>query len=67
MVIGAKAGEAISSGRETLESIAAWFAANWNELPIGLGVAAAIILVMLAARWIGSQLLAADPECRRWR
>jgi small-conductance mechanosensitive channel len=67
MVIGAKAGEAISSGRETLESIGAWFAANWNELPIGLGVAAAIILVMFAARWIGSQLLAADPECRRWR
>jgi small-conductance mechanosensitive channel len=67
MVIGAKAGEAISSGREGVESVAAWFAANWNELPIGLGVAAAIILVMLAARWGGAQLLAGDPDCRRWR
>lgn len=67
MVIGGNAGQAISSGREGLESIAAWFAANWKDLPIGLGVAAVIILLMLAARWVGTQLLAGDPECRRWR
>lgn len=67
MVIGGNAGQAISNGREGLESIVAWFAANWKDLPVGLGVAAVIILVMLAARWVGTQLLAGDPECRRWR
>jgi small-conductance mechanosensitive channel len=66
MVIGGNAGQAISSGREGLQSFADWFAANWDELPIALGAAAAIILVMLGLRWTGSQLLASDPESRRW-
>jgi len=67
MVIGGNAGQAINSGREGLQSLADWFAANWDELPIALGAAAAIILVMLALRWTGTQLLAGDPESRRWR
>jgi small-conductance mechanosensitive channel len=67
MAIGGNAGEAINNGRESIESIAHWFVANWNDLPIGFGVAAAIILVMLAARWIGSQLVGGDPDCRHWR
>jgi small-conductance mechanosensitive channel len=67
MVIGGHAGQAISSGREGLQSFADWFAANGDELPIALGAAAAIILVMLALRWTGTQLLARDPESRRWR
>jgi small-conductance mechanosensitive channel len=67
MVIGGNAGQAIDNGRESLESIANWFAANWKELPIGLGAAAAIILLMLAARWVGGRLVGGDPECRRWR
>ena len=67
MVIGGNAEHAISSGREGLESLADWFAANWDELPIALGSAAAIILVMLALRWAGSRLLAGDPELRHWR
>jgi small-conductance mechanosensitive channel len=67
MVIGGNAEHAISSGREGLESLADWFAANWDELPIALGSAAAIILVMLALRWAGSRLLAGDPESRHWR
>lgn len=67
MMFGSNADQALSSGRESLVSIANWFASNWNELPIGLSVAAAIVLVMLAARWSGTRLLAGDPECRRWR
>lgn len=66
-MFGSNADQALSNGRESLESIVRWFAANWNELPIGLTVAAVIILVMLAARWSGTRLLAGDPECRRWR
>jgi small-conductance mechanosensitive channel len=67
MTFGANPGEAISNGRESVESVAHWFAANWDELPVGLGVAAAIVLVMLAARWGGTRLLATDPESRHWR
>ncbi len=67
MVIGGHASQAISTGRESLESVADWFAANWDELPIALGSAAAIILVMLGLRWTGGWLLASDPESRHWR
>jgi small-conductance mechanosensitive channel len=67
MIPGGNPGEAIDSGREGVESVVNWFAANWSALPIGLAVAAVIVLVMLGARWIGTRLLAGDPECRRWR
>jgi small-conductance mechanosensitive channel len=67
MFLADSAGRAIDNGREGVESLASWFAANWNDLPIGLAVAAAIVLVMLAARWGGSQLMAGDPDCHRWR
>jgi small-conductance mechanosensitive channel len=66
-MIAGNASGALNSGREGIVSIVDWFAANWQQLPIGLGVAAAIVLVMLAARWAGSHLTAGDPECRRWR
>jgi small-conductance mechanosensitive channel len=67
MALADNASRAIENGREGVESIANWLAANWNDLPIGFGVAAAIVLVMLAARWGGSRLMAGDPDCRRWR
>ncbi|HEY7006968.1 MAG TPA: mechanosensitive ion channel domain-containing protein [Sphingomicrobium sp.] len=67
MVLQDNASRAIDNGREGVQSVANWFAANWDDLPIGLAVAAAIVLVMLAARWGGSQLIAGDPDCRRWR
>ena len=67
MVIGGNATQALNTGRQGIESVADWFAANWDELPIALGAAAAIILVMLALRWTGSWLLSGDPECRHWR
>jgi small-conductance mechanosensitive channel len=67
MQVGTNAAEAISTGREGVEAIADWFRANWEELPIGLAVAAGIVLFMLGLRWVGAWLSARDPECRHWR
>jgi small-conductance mechanosensitive channel len=67
MSMGGNAVEAISTGREGVEALADWFRTNWAELPIGLAVAAGIVLVMLGLRWLGAWLSSADPDCRRWR
>lgn len=67
MVIAGNAGRVIDTGRQSVESVVDWFVANRAELPIGLAVAAGIILAMLALRWLGTWLLGSDPECRRWR
>jgi small-conductance mechanosensitive channel len=67
MQVGTNAAEAISTGREGVEAIVDWFRANWEELPIGLAVAAGIVLFMLGVRWVGAWLSARDPECRHWR
>jgi small-conductance mechanosensitive channel len=64
---GTNAAEAISTGREGIESVADWFAANWQQLPIGLGVAAAIVLFMLGLRFAGRWLSNGDPDCHHWR
>jgi small-conductance mechanosensitive channel len=61
------AGEAISNSREGVEVLVNWFAANAAVLPIGLGIAAAIVDVMLALRWTGGWLLRGDPECHHGR
>ena len=67
MQVGSNAAEAISSGREGIEAIVGWFRANWEELPIGLAVAAGIVLFMLGLRLAGTWLSAGDPDCRHWR
>ena len=67
MSIGDSAGQAVSSGREGVDALVNWFALNRAELPIGLAVAAGIVLVMLALRWIGGRLVAGDPRCTHWR
>ena len=67
MLIGGNAAEAIVTGRESIQSILDWFAANSNVLPIGLAVAAGIVLFMLGLRWLGAWLSAADPDCHHWR
>jgi small-conductance mechanosensitive channel len=67
MMIGGNPTEALDSSREGIESVANWFGANWNVLPIGLGVAAVIVLIMLGFRWLGAWLSSGDPDCRRWR
>jgi small-conductance mechanosensitive channel len=67
MSIGNSAGQAVSSGREGVDALINWFALNRAELPIGLAVAAGIVLVMLALRWLGGRLVAGDPRCSHWR
>src|SRR6476620_5310350 len=67
MIIAGNAGEAISTGRESIEAVANWFAANSAELPIAFAVAAGIVLFMLGLRLAGSWLVAADPDCHHWR
>jgi small-conductance mechanosensitive channel len=67
MIPGANPGEAISSGREGVQSLIDWFVANRAVLPVGLAIAAVIVAVMLAMRWIGSRLVLGDPHCTHWR
>src|SRR5689334_16786242 len=67
MIIAGNAGEAISTGRESIEAIARWFADNSAELPLAFAVAAGIVLFMLALRLAGSWLVARDPDCHHWR
>jgi small-conductance mechanosensitive channel len=67
MQLGGNPGQAISSGREGVQSVIDWLVANRADLPIGLAVAAAIVAVMLALRWVGARLVLGDPHCSRWR
>src|SRR4029079_8603159 len=67
MQIAGNAAEAIVTGRDSIQSVFDWFSANRDVLPIGLSVAAVIVLVMLGLRWLGSRLSAGDPDCHRWR
>ena len=67
MVIAGNATRAIDTCREGVESIVNWFVENRAELPIAIGTAAAIILLMLGLRRMGTWLLGKDPECRHWR
>ena len=67
MKIEGNAGEAIESGRDGIESLVQWLEVNRTELPIGLAVAAAIVLFMIGLRAIGSRLVTGDPHCQRWR
>src|SRR5690349_15854808 len=67
MQIGGNAADALSTGREGISSVIDWFNANWSVLPIGLSVAAAIVLFMLGLRWLGSWLSTGDPDCRHRR
>ena len=67
MQLESNAGQAISNGREGVQSIIDWVVANRADLPVGLAVAAAIVAAMLALRWVGSRLVLGDPHCSRWR
>jgi small-conductance mechanosensitive channel len=67
MQVGPNPEEALHSGREGVEALIGWFVTNRAVLPIGLAVAAGIVLVMLAMRWAGSRLVAGDPRCQHWR
>jgi small-conductance mechanosensitive channel len=66
MQIADNAQDTLEAGVGTIDGIARWFSANAEELPIGLGVAAAIVAFMLLLRWVGSQMQARDPDCLKW-
>jgi small-conductance mechanosensitive channel len=67
MHLAADPGEAINSGRSGVEALIRWFEANQATLPIGLAVAAGIVLFMLGLRAIGSRMVTGDPQCAHWR
>ena len=67
MQIGGNAAEALTSGREGVQALIDWFRANAAELPLALGVAAVIVLIMFGLRLGGAWLNAHDPDCRHWR
>jgi small-conductance mechanosensitive channel len=50
-----------------IDGVFEWILANLDRLLIGGIVAAAIVAVMLAMRWIGNRLLAKEPETWGWR
>jgi small-conductance mechanosensitive channel len=67
MIIAGSPGQALNSGREGVESLFNWFDANLTVLPIGLAVAAVIVLIMLGMRVAGAAMSSGDPDCRHWR
>ena len=48
-------------------SILPWIEANQASLPLGVATAAGIVAAMLVLRWIGSRIVAADPDSRSWK
>ena len=67
MTIAENAGEALDTGRGSVEALIRWFEANSDDLPMGLAVAAGIVGLMLVMRWFGHWMVAGDPDCTRWR
>lgn len=67
MQIGGNAAGTIDSGREGVETLLDWVRTNSEELPIGLAVAAGIVVFMLGLRRLGAWLITGDPDCHRWR
>jgi len=62
-----EAGEAGEKIARPVGSLVQWALANLEGLAIGALVAAAIVGVMLVARWFGRRMLAANPDCSNWR
>ena len=50
-----------------VDSVFDWIFANLDRLAIGALIAAAIVAVMLAMRWVGHRLLANEPAEWGWR
>lgn len=50
-----------------IDGVFDWIVANLDRLAIGALVAAAIVAVMLAMRWVGRRILAGEPEMWGWK
>ena len=57
----------VAAAPREIDGIFAWVVANLDRLAIGALIAAAIVAVMLAMRWIGHRLLANEPQEWGWR
>jgi small-conductance mechanosensitive channel len=57
----------VTTAPREIDSIFDWIVVNLDRLAIGALIAAAIVAVMLAMRWIGHLLLAKEPEMWGWR
>ena len=44
-----------------------WLARNLEALTLGGGLAALLVVVMLALRWLGHRMVEKDPRCLHWR
>ena len=67
MSVATNAADVLDKGVGTFQSLIDWFIANRSDLGVGLAVAAGIVGLMLGLRWIGSRMIAGDPDCRHWR
>ena len=59
--------KAAATAPREIESVLDWVIGNLDRLAIGGLIAAGIVGVMLAMRWIGRRLLAGQPELWGWR
>ena len=50
-----------------IEPIFKWLGANLDRLAVGALIAAGIVALMLALRWVGRRWVEGDEECRTWR
>ena len=50
-----------------VEGLFHWILANLDRLAIGALIASLIVVAMLAMRWIGHRILAADPHMQGWK
>jgi small-conductance mechanosensitive channel len=57
----------VSAAPREIDGVFDWILANLDRLAIGALIAAVIVAVMLAMRWIGHLLLAKEPEAWGWR
>jgi small-conductance mechanosensitive channel len=57
----------VKAAPKEIDGLFAWIFANLDGLATGALIAAAIVAVMLAMRWVGHRLLATEPETWGWR
>jgi small-conductance mechanosensitive channel len=57
----------VTGAPKEMDGLIGWIFSNLDRLAVGGLIASAIVLVMLAMRWIGHRLLASEPEMWSWR
>jgi small-conductance mechanosensitive channel len=57
----------IPAAPREIDGVFDWIVANLDRLAVGALVAAAIVGVMLAMRWVGHRILAGEPEMWGWK